>query len=185
MYLRSVSGESDYLAVEKIYTESFPENERAPLKMLKKRADSGKADFLAVCDGSEIVGMVYVVCCRDLAYMFYIAIDKAKRGMGYDKNTMAALLKRYKGKRFFLALEQPDDTAANSIQRIKRHQFYKSCGLCDLPFKLKEGSVTFAAMGTDLSGKRSEPIILPQEYKELMCRFMGFFMSLMVDIRMI
>ena len=155
MNLKIVSEKNEYQAIEKIYLESFPDNERAPMKLLKKRADKGKADFLAVYDNEVIVGMAYVVCCRDLAYLFYLAVDKTKRGKGYGTHTIAALLERYRGKRFFLALEQLDETAPNYAQRLKRHNFYKSCGLRALPFKLKEGTVTFAAMGGHLTDEKS------------------------------
>ena len=188
MRLKKVSDSEEYRVIERIYAESFPDNERAPMKLLKKRAGQGKADFLAVCDGKNVVGMAYVVCCRDLAYLFYIAIDRLERGKGYGTQTIAALLERYRGKRFFLALEQLDENADNYTQRVKRHAFYSSCGLRDLPFKLKEGAVTFSAMGGRLSDNDSsgdEFIVEPEEYKELMNRYMGFIMSRIVDVRLL
>ncbi len=197
MKLKIVSKKEEYQQIEKIYNEAFPENERAPMKMLIKRAKQGKADFLAVqasaCEQvpsdsqiteETIVGMAYVVCCRDLAYLFYIAIDSEKRGMGYGKQTIAALLERYGDKRFFLALEQLDETAENYAQRVKRHEFYKSCGLRDLPFKIKEGEVIFSAMGGRKSGS-NDFTVRPEEYKELMNRYLGLFMRIMVDVRLL
>ena len=188
MELKKVTEKAEYAVIERIYKESFPDNERAPMKLLKKRAGQGKADFLAVCDGGETVGMAYVVCYSDLAYLFYIAIDSTKRGMGYGTQTIAALLEMYRGKRFFLALEQLDKTAPNYEQRLKRHEFYSSCGLHDLPFKLKEGAVTFAAMGARLScggSNNGDFTVQPEEYKALMNRYMGFVMSHLVDVRLI
>ena len=189
MQLKTVSDKKEYQLIEKIYVQSFPDNERAPMKLLKKRAGQGKADFLAIYDGKKIVGMAYIVCLRDLAYLFYIAVDPTERGKGYGTQTISALLERYRGKRFFLALEQLDETADNYTQRVKRHAFYTSCGMHDLPFKLKEGSVTFAAMGKRLSDKDSgeddDFTIRPEEYKELMRRYMGFIMSRIVDVRLL
>ena len=189
MQLKSVSSREEYRSIEKIYLQSFPENERAPMKLLKKRAKQGKADFLAAYDGEKIVGMAYVVCMRDLAYLFYIAVDKSERGKGYGTQTMAALLKQYSGKRFFFFFEQLDSSADNYSQRVKRHSFYSACGLHDLPFKLKEGAVTFAAMGKLLTeGDSSQAdgfTVSAQEYGELMRRFMGFIMSRIVDVRLL
>lgn len=186
MELKIITQKSEFDAVERIYNEAFPDNERAPIKMLTKRARQGKADFLGIYDGEKIVGMCYVVCCRDLAYLFYIAVEKSLRGKGFGTEAIAALLEKYRGKRFFLALEQLDKTADNYTQRVKRHEFYKSCGLHDLPFKLKEGSVTFSAMGakssTDNSGESFT--VKPGEYKELTDRYLGFFMRHMVDMRL-
>ena len=188
MQLKTVSNKEEYRLIERIYIQSFPENERAPMKLLKKRAGQGKADFLALYDGEKVVGMAYIVCLRDLAYLFYLAVDQAERGKGYGTQTISALLERYRGKRFFLALEQLDETADNYIQRVKRHAFYKSCGLHDLPFKLKEGAVTFSAMGRRLSDNdftADDFNVRPEEYKELMRRYMGFFMSRIVDVRLL
>lgn len=189
MLLKTVSNKEECRLIEKIYTQSFPDNERAPMKLLKKRADQGKADFLAVYDAEKIVGMAYVVCLRDLAYLFYIAVDKAERGKGYGTQTIAALLERYRGKRFFLALEQLDETADNYTQRVKRHAFYSACGLHDLPFKLKEGTVTFSAMGKYMAdndpGADEAFTVRPEEYGELMRRYMGFIMSRIVDVRLL
>ena len=189
MYLKEVSQKSDLAAIERIYTESFPDNERAPMKLLKKRAAAGKADFLAVCEGEQVVGMAYVVCLRDLAYLFYLAVDKQYRGKGYGTATIKALLKKYSGKRFFLALEQLDRSAENYSQRLKRREFYKSCGLTDLPFRLKEGPVTFAAMGgiydentCRISGDMT---VSAAEYRELMTRYMGIIMRCIVDVRLL
>ena len=190
MQLKPVTQKSEYEVIKRIYTESFPDNERAPMKMLKKRAKQGKADFLAICDGETTVGMCYVVCCKDLAYLFYIAVDRSLRGKGYGTQAIAALLEKYRGKRFFLALEQLDESADNYSQRVKRHEFYRSCGLRDLPFKLKEATVVFSAMGAKLpaekDGSGNETFtVLPEEYKELTDRYLGFFMKHMVDMRLL
>ncbi len=188
--LKKVTEKNEYQAIEKIYTEAFPDNERAPMKLLIKRANKGKADFLALYDENILVGMSYVVCLRDLAYLFYIAVDREKRGRGYGSQTISALLERYRGKRFFLALEQLDKAADNYTQRVKRHEFYKACGLRDLPFKLKEGTVTFSAMGGRLLDENSKNdsddfTVRPEEYKELMNRYMGFIMRHLVDVRLL
>ena len=188
MTLNHVSDKTDCAVIEKIYTQSFPDNERAPFKMLIKRAARGKADFWAVCDGETIIGMAYVVCHSDLAYLFYIAIAPTSRGKGFGTKTIRSLMEKYRGKRFFLALEQLDNTADNYTQRVKRHDFYTSCGLFDLPFKLKEGTVTFSAMGArpDDGGElHGDFTVLPEEYSALMHGYMGFFMRLMVDVRLI
>ncbi|MBQ3969656.1 MAG: GNAT family N-acetyltransferase [Clostridia bacterium] len=190
MQLKRISTKNEYQAIEKIYTQSFPDNERAPMKLLKKRANRGKADFLAAYDGENLVGMAYVVCHNDLAYLFYIAVDAKERGRGFGTKMLSALLERYRGRRFFFALEQLDESADNYEQRVKRHEFYKSCGLRDLPFKLKEGTVTFAAMGKRISERSQSEAdddftVLPEEYKELMNRYMGFIMKHLVDVRLL
>ena len=188
MELRIISSREELSAVERIYTSSFPDEERAPMRMLKTRARTGRGDFLAAVDDEKIIGMAYVVCLRDLAYLFYLAIDKDMRAKGYGTKTVRALMKRYSGRRFFLALEQLDENADNYAERVRRHEFYKSCGLHDLPFKIKEATVIFSAMGVRLTenGKDGGAFtILPEEYKELTDRYLGFFMRHIIDMRLL
>lgn len=182
--LRDIRGKQEMDIIKRIYTSSFPKNERAPFHMLKSRAARNKAEFLAICDGGKVVGTAYVVSFKDMAYLFYLAIDSGSRGQGFGTRAVEMLLRRYRDKRFFLALEQLDETADNYADRVKRHEFYRSCGLVDLPFKIKEADVIFASMGAKLHDS-SAFTVTPEEYKELMRRYTGFLMFRIIDLRLI
>ena len=164
--------------IKKLYKTAFPKDERAPFWLLTKRAKSDCADFWALYDGEEFIGMAYVVRYEALAYLFYLAIDDGKRGKGYGTKAITELKARYGGGKLFLALEQLDESAPNYEQRLKRHAFYESCGLHDLPHKIKEASVVYAVMGF---GEAVEP----EEYEEMMKRYLGGFLYKTVDVRMI
>lgn len=164
--------------IKALYMEAFPDDERAPFSMLLKRARKGKAEMYSFLHDDQWCGMAYLVTYRDLAYVFYFAIDAAQRGGGLGTLAMKALLEQYRSGRLFLALEDWREAAPNREQRLKRHQFYLNCGLEDLPYHIKEGHVIYAIMGK--GGK-----VEPEEYKALMNRYMGFIMRHLVDMRII
>ncbi len=168
----------EYKRIKKLYKEAFPPDERAPFFLLKKRAARKKGDSWNVYDGSKWIGWAYMVTYKDLAYLNYLAIDNSQRGKGYGVYVIEELRKMYAGKKFFLALEQLNKNAENYEQRVKRHAFYERCGLTDLPYKIKEGTVVYSIMGT---GETVEP----EEYREMMDDFLGGFFTRLIDTRIL
>lgn len=167
-----------YPAIRTLYKEAFPLNERAPFWLLMKKADSSVADFWALYDQEQWVGIAYVVTYRKLAYIFYFAIQEGERNKGYGEKAIHALKEHYKGSRIFLALETLDKEADNYEQRMKRHCFYEKCGLSDMSYKLKEASVIYDIMGI---GEAVEP----EEYREMMEHYVGKFLCRLIDMRII
>lgn len=166
----------DFKAIKQLYNEAFPDDERAPFGLLMRKAK--KADFFAFYDGKKWLGLTYIVRHGRLAYIFYIAITPEQRGKGYGTAAMKALIEYYSGCRLFLALEQLDKSADNYDQRVKRHEFYKNCGLSELPYRIKEGNVIYDIMG--VGGK-----VEPEEYRALIDNYLGWFMKRAVDMRII
>jgi len=65
-----------------------------------------------------------------------------------------------------LALENWKEDTKDQEQRIKRHNFYKKCGLKDLPYKQQEPYVSFATMS--FGGE-----VKPDEFKDLIDSYFG------------
>ena len=164
--------------LKKMYLEAFPAEERAPFWRLWRRAAQGHAEFWCLADGREPVGMAYIIRDQRLAYLFYLAIDRSMRGRGYGTAALDALRGKYAGSRLFLALEAPDLSAPNCAERVRRHEFYRRCGLEDLPHRIKEMSVVFNVMG--IGGP-----VQPEEYRSLLDRWLGWPARLMIDMRML
>ena len=168
-----------YRAVKDLYLQAFPQDERAPFRLLVRRAKAGKADFWMLYEGETWVGLAYVLTNGQLAYLFYLAIAENERNRGYGKAAMRTLMTRYAGQKFFLALESLKETdAENYDQRIGRHAFYQSCGLVDLPYQIKEVSVIYDIMGT------GEPVE-PEEYRALIDAYLGRVFSKRLDMRIL
>ena len=177
MELRRIQ-RSDYSDIKAIYTDAFPADERAPFRLLRKRAEQGRADFWIISEKDKNIGLAYLVTYKDLAYLFYYAVAPSYRGKGYGTKALKAIIEAYKNYRLFLALEDWEKESDNKEQRIKRHSFYLNCGLHDLPYKLKEATVIFSIMGTG-------DAVEPEEYKALMNRYVSFPMRCFIDLRII
>ena len=177
MELRKVT-QNEYRYLKWIYENAFPVEERAPFKRVWKCAAHGKADFLGIFVRERCCGLVYLVEHGGIVYLFYFAVDPRVRGRGIGAKAIKEVLKRYKGKRLFLALEQPDPKAENYKTRLRRHAFYERCGLVDLPHKITEAGVVYAVMG---AGEE----IRPEEYRALMDYHMGKLMRMLLHMKMI
>lgn len=148
--VRNVDGRfPDLAAVEALYLEAFPENERAPFSILVKKAKRAEVDFLAYYDGDTLVGMLYLLHGGELTYIFYIAVPRSLRGRGYGSAILQSLKRQYPGQSIFLAMEELEPEAPNYAQRLKRRSFYNANGFAVLGHKVQEGPVIFDLAGTD------------------------------------
>jgi GNAT superfamily N-acetyltransferase len=152
--------------IKNLYSNAFPEDEKAPFSLLYFKRNKDNVDFFSIHADGEWVGFAYAVSEKDVTYLFYFAIDEEVRGKGYGSAALKALIKHYEGQRFFLALEQLDESADNFDERIHRRHFYARNGLRSLDCRLREGKVVYDVMG--VGGK-----IEPEEYGHLMSRYMG------------
>ncbi|MCI8508107.1 MAG: GNAT family N-acetyltransferase [Lachnospiraceae bacterium] len=168
----------EYKQIKKLYRQAFPIEERAPFWLLMKKAKPSTADFWALYDNENWVGIVYVIKDEELAYIFYLAIKPEERGKRYGGKAIDMLRDYYRGCKMFLALEALDQTADNYEQRVKRHSFYEKCGLLDMPYKIKEASVIYDIMGVG-------GIVEPEEYGRMMEKYLGSFFKRLVDVRIL
>lgn len=168
----------DYKKIKPLYKTSFPLNERAPFLLLRNRAEQGKAHMLAAKERNSFIGFAYMVCHRDMAYLFYFAVDSQKRGKGYGGKILKELKEYYRGMRIFLAREQLDKNADNYSQRVKRRDFYLQNGFVDLPCRLKEAKVIYDVMG--IGGNISK-----REYEDLISQWCGNLLRKLIDMRIL
>lgn len=168
-----IAARDDYKNIRRLYKSAFPKEERAPFFLLKRKVSRGNADVLIAGEHGEFMGFVYVVCYKDLVYLFYFAVDDKCRGRGFGSNILRLLKEKYGGKRIFLAREQLDENADNYGQRIKRHEFYLRNGFKDLPCHIREGNVIYDVMG--IGGN-----VTSNEYDELITAWGGKMVKKMI-----
>lgn len=164
--------------VKNLYLGAFPKEERVPFILLAAREKKNNGELLEIKDGDTFVGMVSVLRYKDLAYIFYLAIDDGLRGRGYGSSVLSVLKERYRGCRIFLAREQLDKDADNYEQRVSRHRFYQKNGLVDFPCKITEQGVIFDVMGIGDS-------VTAEEYDALITRWAGRFFRKLFDMHII
>lgn len=170
--------ERDFPLVKKVFLEAFPPEERPPFFLLKRRARQGRGECLTIRDDGKFGGFVYLIRHKDMAYLFFFAIEKNCRGKGYGGEVLKLLRERYRGGRLFLARERLDEAAENYDQRVRRHGFYLRGGFEDLSCKIKEGGVVYDVMsiGGDISA---------EEYDALISRWAGRLVRRLIDMRIV
>ncbi|MCR4577564.1 MAG: GNAT family N-acetyltransferase [Clostridiales bacterium] len=163
---------------KRLYRSAFPLNERFPWHMLVKRAKAGKAELLTLDDDGKNTGFAYVITNEYLAYLFFFAVRKDCRGKGIGTEAIKLLIRRYSGKRLFLAIEPLDETSDNYDERVKRHGFYLNSGLIDLPCRLKEFKMIYSVMsaGSDIPAG---------DFRSMMDSFFGKLINRILDVRII
>lgn len=173
-----VSNKTIRKKIKKLYLTAFPAEERAPFFLIMSKARNENGEMLAAYDGEKFIGFVYMVCYKDLAYLFYLAVEGGERGKGYGGKILSAVKEKYSGKRIFLAREQLDKNAENYSQRVSRRNFYLHNGFTDLPCLIKEASVVYDVMSIGGS-------VSAEEYDALITAWIGKFLRKIVDMRII
>lgn len=168
----------DLPAIKHLYMTAFPDEERAPWWLLKRRAMQKRADFFTALDDGAFAGIAYVVQHKDMVYLFYLAVEENQRGKGTGGKILSALHERFPGKRIFLAREQLDKSAENYPQRESRHRFYLANGFEDWQLRIKEGPVTYDVMG--IGSKVSS-----SEYHELISSWTGSLVGMFFRAKLI
>ena len=126
-----------------LFEEAFPQIERVDFDLLPDCAENGKADFFAFSDGASPIGFAFVLLPGCYAYVLFYAIDGRFRDRGYGAAILKKLKEHYEGRPLILDVEPPDDTAANSAQRVSRYRFYRKNGFFDLGFEMRDRTGRF------------------------------------------
>lgn len=151
--------------VRRLYRSAFPANERAPLIMLLKRADTGRDSFYAITENGEFAGLVYTIESDKMVYVFFLAVEEQKRGCGLGAKILDKLRVMHPDKPVALEIEDMDETdAENYADRIRRLNFYKRNGFVQLGIKLNEFGVNYELLGTENGVTKDDFLALMKDY---------------------
>lgn len=167
MEFRSINAHPECMPdIKRIYKEAFPTNERAPLFYLKHKAKANNFNFYAIYDKGQYIGLTNIIYHKDIVFIFYLAVAQEHRGKGYGSRILAAIVKKYSGKRVILNMERLDPNAENYGQQLQRKQFYNRNGFLECGVRSVENGVPYEMMA--YSGKVSY-----EEFAEMMRAFLG------------
>ncbi|MBE6557995.1 MAG: hypothetical protein E7661_03165 [Ruminococcaceae bacterium] len=133
---------SDREAYVAIYEEAFPPSERKPFDFMLSPPANDHYKLLTVSTSSgAVAGLVILAYApsggEKFALLDYLAIPPHMRGSGIGHAILPLVRDHCHGQnaRMFLEIEAPDPCAENAEQRLRRKDFYKSCGLCECGVK--------------------------------------------------
>lgn len=113
-----------YAFVEKLFLDSFPENERRPLEEQRSNTDGNDAFscYLLTEEDGLSVGFITIWDLDSFYYAEHFAVDPSLRNGGYGSRVMQALLKEM-DKPLVLEVELPDNEMS-----CRRIGFYERQG---------------------------------------------------------
>ena len=126
---------TQYTDLKRLYRSAFPASEKKPFWLIKKKARDGITDILGLLDdNNRLVGEIITIAWRDLLLVDYFAIAEKNRGQGCGTRALELLRQRYDDRRILLEIETPQVPCENLQQRIRRKQFYHSCGFDSMDY---------------------------------------------------
>ena len=134
-------------AVEDLYREAFPVEERLPFDKLLELQEHNDVEFLAYLNRKSLVGFTYVYHLADMSWWFYFAVVPEERGRGLGEEILTLLVERLGHRRIVMDVEdhtQPH--VPNTAQRVRRHDFYARHGFADSGVKRTYAGVTYNYM---------------------------------------
>ena len=107
------------------------------------------------------MGFVSLVLFKDIAYIFFLAVDDKCRNQGYGSKILSSLKEMYRDSVLLLCYEEVDEKYPDNDIRKRREAFYKRNGFIDNELKTNEFGVVFQ---TAYFGKHKVPF---EDYKEI------------------
>lgn len=147
--------------INSLAKEAFPPEEYLAPDKLVEMSEAENFDFLALTDEGDFVGFMVVQTHKNLAYLFFLAIDSSRRSKGYGSYAIEALKEAYPEKKQVVDFEMLDEKADNYEQRKKRRNFYLRNGY-------KETGLFLSYLGVDYEVFCIEDDFDVEEFKELM-----------------
>lgn len=142
MTLQYIDNEEYKNKIEKLYLESFPEEERFPFLILDECSKEDKSDLLAILDNDRFIGMCYLVNCNNAYYLMYLAVEPELRNQNYGSKILADLKEKYKT--LFLSVDEPIDDIS-----IRRKKFYLRNGFYDTNKYYEDTGVNYEVLCTN------------------------------------
>lgn len=147
--------------INRLAKEAFPPEEYlAPVKLVKM-TEIDQVDFLALSEDGLFVGFMVVKIYKNLAYLFFLAIEPSFRSKGYGSRAIETLKAQYPGKKQIVDFEMIDENAGNNEQRKKRRNFYLRNGY-------KETGLFLSYFGVDYEVFCMDNDFNAEEFKEMM-----------------
>lgn len=128
-----------------LYRRAFPLRERFPLWLLRLLARRNCADFLAFYDGGTLCAMAYLIYCRELTYVLYLAVDDSLRSKGYGSQVLSIIKEKYPAKTMALSIERADSSAPDD-QPARRLRFYQRNGFTDTGLLSVQGGESYQVL---------------------------------------
>lgn len=128
----------------KVYKEAFPFLERVPIHFLNRKIKIGKFRIYKYFDGEQFVGISIFVLCNAICYLYFLAVDKNQRNLGYGTQILNDLKKEFYDKKIILCAEYAGK--GDCPIKSRRINFYIRNGFVETGIKFKEATILYSLL---------------------------------------
>jgi len=149
MKSKQAAGLTEWIKIYGLYRNAFPVSERKPFSIIRSMQKKGKTDVWYFEKDRSFAGFTSTINGSGLILLDYLAVSKKKRGRGFGTEMLKLLREQYAGNGVFVEIECLCDNAPNAEERIRRKQFYLSCGMSELNVSACVFGVDMELLGWD------------------------------------
>lgn len=150
----------------RLFSISFPENEKIPLRNLRRTFGRGGV-LRMFYDSDRFVGICYTFEANGIIFLVYLATVPELQSMGYGSEILDYMATEKKNRYMFLVLEQENGTPAEMKICRRRKEFYRRNGWKDTGCKLLSDGYYFDSMYLDNYIPEDDMISTIKYYEEV------------------
>lgn len=147
--LKKPRGLLSWLQVYRLYLQAFPPSERKPFAIIFKMARKGTTDVWCMHAEGRFSGFCTTINGENAVLLDYLAVCETARGKGIGTQTLYALQEKYAGRGLFVEIESPFEEGDDKDSRVRRKQFYRSCGMEPFGVMAKVFGVNMELLGRE------------------------------------
>lgn len=145
------AGSLDMNFILELYQQAFPKEERKPFSIIERKAAMGSMEILGIKENGKRVGLAITALGESMVLLDYFAIKQENRGQGVGSEALRLLQDLYSDCQLWLEIEEPDETALNNQERIRRKKFYLRNGMKETGIRIRLFGVSMEILSTDSS----------------------------------
>jgi len=145
------------LDIKELYEDSFPKEEQVDFYSLFSGVFKD-FELYGLYENKQLIGMAHFINNKNFIHLNYFAIDKKFQNKGYGTIILSWLKEKFNNKAIVVDVEELDNNALNSEDRIRRKKFYNKNGFND-------GIYSFMWEGTFMTYMNTESIN-PDEFMD-------------------
>lgn len=121
--------------VKTLYFAAFPKEEQKPFDLILQKQKDGFVDVLAIESDGNFVGLAITGTYKNLVLLDYFAIEDDFRNRKFGTTAFNLIKNRYRDKKFFLEIENPENLECNNkLERLRRRNFYLKNSMIETPY---------------------------------------------------
>lgn len=130
--------------IQTLYVKAFPRSERPTAHYFFESVSRNEENKLfGYYENNEFVGFTFLTFYKDVVYLFFLAVNEAKRNQGCGTKILEEVKESYKDKVILLCYEETNEKYKDNDLRLRREDFYRRNGFKNNGYKTDEFGVVF------------------------------------------